>query len=478
MDPQWIVDLLMKVGGPSGERMLALTHALPRGLFDRLGRLAFQQTIRLAASRSPFYRKQFALHGFDVKRVSRPEDLGDFFLTPDELRQTRPEDLLCGKPDLAIESSGTSGHITRIFLSRRELERSTRQGIFLKALYGLSGDDRVVSTLDYAFGLGGLLVERILPYWRVFGMAVGRVDPLEVYRRMPLYRFNVVISDPFWLSRLTEIAQEEGRPYPLKLLIGGGEGVTARARAEMEAFWESPLCMTYASTEAATLLGFECLHRNGYHLNELDFYVEIAEPDSEGYGEVVITTLNRSVMPLIRYRTRDVARFIEGSCPCGLSLKRLSAIRGRVDELVACVWGNVHPHFFEGLLRSIPGVADDWQVALLERGLKPTFQFRLELQDEGTRCDEVAARILKEIEIRHPLAWTAYLQRMVDLDFVFLPKGSLRVGRKLLRLVDERQDGEASQWVERMGTRVTVTSPSARTSFSPSSGRGLQAEQA
>jgi len=440
MNLQPMVDLLIRVGARTPRGFLRFVQALPPPLLAGLRRQAFRRTLRLAAACSPFYRRKLAQHGINLARVREPQDLGDFFLQPEELKGTPPEEFLCGRPELALESSGTTGHITRIFLSHRELAYNARQGFFLKVLYGITEEDRVLCTLDYAFGLGGLLVQRALPWWRTFGMGVGRVDPLEVYRRMPLYRFNVIISDPFWLSRLTEIAREEGRPYPLKLLIGGGEGITRQARAALEAFWEAPLCMTYASTEAATVLGFECLHREGYHLNEFDFYVEVADPDPEGYGEVVLTTVRRTVMPLIRYRTRDIARLIEEPCPCGFPFRRLSPIRGRLDELVPCVWGNVHPEFFERLLHGVPGLSDQWQVALLEKGLKPVFQFRLELQGDAVDREEVGRRILKRIEAWHASAWTAYLQKMVGIEFLFLPKGSLRTGGKLLRFKDERGD--------------------------------------
>src|SRR5207245_8878915 len=116
----------------------------------------------------------------------------------------------------------------------------------------------------------------------LFGVVAARVEPVQAYRRLAGDRFNVVVSDAFWLVRLTAIARERGRPGPMKLLMGGGEGITPRTRAELEAFWGAPLCMTYASTEAATILAFECTHRRGYHVNEFDFYVEIADPDSEG----------------------------------------------------------------------------------------------------------------------------------------------------------------------------------------------------
>lgn len=144
-------------------------------------------------------------------------------------------------------------------------------------------------------------------------------------------------------------------------------------------------------------------------------------------------------MPLIRYRTRDVARLITESCPCGLPFRRLSPLRGRLDEIVASVWGNVHPDFFEKILDPIGEIGDDWQIALLEKQGKQTFQFRLELQDGASQHDKIKSRVLEAIEREHRLAWQGYMQGLANVEFIFQPKGSLRKGRKLLRLVDERR---------------------------------------
>jgi len=436
---QLLAELPLKVGGSHPRALLNYIRAIPPKVISGLRRAAFRRTLRLARARSAFYREKFLQHGVNVEKAKGPEDLGSFYLSPDELRRA-PEALLCGRPEVAMESSGTTGHAARIFMSQRELDHNARQGILLKAVYGISGEDRVLSTFDHGFCLDGLLAQRGLPHWGVFWMAVGRVEPLEAYQRLSTYRFNVVMSGTPWLSRFTEVAQAEGRPYPLKLLVGGGGGgILQKTRQRIESFWEAPLCMTYASTEIGTVLGFECLHRDGYHLNEFDFFVEVLDPDDEGYGEVAITTVNRLVMPLIRYRTRDVARFLPEPCACGLPLRRLSPLRGRSDEILASVWGNVHPDFFEKILSPVPGITEDWQVALQERDGRQTFQFRLELQNGTPGREEIGGLILKAIETEHHLAWQAYRQKLAGVEFVFHPKGTLRKGRKLLRLVDERR---------------------------------------
>ena len=444
MNLQLVSKILFALGRRFPRLPFAFLRAMPLGLLHALRAPGLRATFRVAA-RASYYRDAFAAARVDAARARRPEDLGDFYLTPGVLK-TRPEALVTGTAELAIESSGTTGHATRVYLSRRELEYNARQGGLLYGLYGLGRGDRLLCTLDLAWGLGSLLVERGVRYTPLFAMVVGRVDPLEAYRRLAEYRFNVVVSDPFWLVRLTAIARERGRPGPMKLLMGGGEGITPRTRAELEAFWGAPLCMTYASTEAATILAFECTHRRGYHVNEFDFYVEIADPDSEGYGEIVLTTANRRVMPLIRYRTGDVARWLPEPCPCGLPFRRLSTLRGRLDEQVSCAWGNLHPDFYEPLLREVPGLGGDWQVALYERELTPVVQFRLELEGDGAARERGVQEVLSALQRTQPEAWLAYCQRLLDIEFAFFSPGTLRQRRKLLRLVDERQTGPPD-WV-------------------------------
>jgi phenylacetate-CoA ligase len=444
MNLQLVSEILFALGRRSPRLPFAFLRAMPLGLLHTLRSPGLRETIRVAA-RASYYRDAFAAARVDVARARRPEDLGDFYLTPGVLK-TRPDALVTGTPELAIESSGTTGHATRVYLSRKELEYNARQGGLLYGLYGLGRGDRLLCTLDLAWGLGSLLVERGVRYTPLFAMVVGRVDPLEAFRRLAEYRFNVVVGDPFWLARLTAIARERGRPGPMKLLMGGGEGITERTRAELEKYWGAPLCMTYASTEAATILAFECTHRRGYHVNEFDFYVEIADRDSEGSGEIVLTTVNRRVMPLIRYRTGDVARWLPEPCPCGLPFRRLSTLRGRLDEQVSCAWGNLHPDFFEPLLREVPGLGSDWQVALYERELTPVVQFRLELEGDGAARERAVQEVLGALQRAQPDAWLAYCQRLLDIEFAFVSPGTLRQRRKLLRLVDERQTGPPD-WV-------------------------------
>src|SRR5258705_10274921 len=158
----------------------------------------------------------------------------------------------------------------------------------------------------------------------------------------------------------------------------------------------------------------------------------MADGDAEGYGETVLTTASRRVMPLIGSRTGDVARWLPEPCPCGLPFRRLSPLRGRLDEQVSCAWGNLHPDFFEPLLRRVPGIVNDWQAALFERDLKPVVQLRLELDGDGAARERAVQEVLGGLQRTQPQAWLAYFQRLIDLEVVFFAPGNLPDRRQLL----------------------------------------------
>src|SRR5947199_10828405 len=154
MSLQLLSDVIFGLGRRAPRLPCALLRAMPLGLLHALRAPGLRETFRVA-TRASYYRDAYAAAHVDVARARRPEDLGDFYLTPEVLK-TRPEALLAGTPELAIESSGTSGRVTRVYLSRRELEYKARQGGLLYWLYGLGRGDRRLSTHNRGSGTGSL----------------------------------------------------------------------------------------------------------------------------------------------------------------------------------------------------------------------------------------------------------------------------------------------------------------------------------
>ena len=182
----------------------------------------------------------------------------------------------------------------------------------------------------------------------------------------------------------------------------------------------------------------ECRRGKGYHLDEYNFLFEIADPDPTGFGELVVTTLSRRTMPLIRYRLRDVTRFLEGSCPCGVTLRRMARIQGRRDEMVVMGAGNMYPEIFERVLHDVEGISENWQVAVWQEGVHDILEFRLELSNSINPA-MVENAVRKNLEARFPEVWANHLCGMYRLEFRTFPPGGLEQGRKPRRLVDERK---------------------------------------
>ncbi|MBI4488244.1 MAG: phenylacetate--CoA ligase family protein [Deltaproteobacteria bacterium] len=401
---------------------------------------SLKRSLRLVASRSKFYRERFFIHKIDINRIQSPADLGALFTTADDLLNTPSEEFLCAPPQLAFETAGTSGRNKRLFYRYEEFDMAARRGAMGFYLFGLQKEDRILNAFDFSFWFPGYFMSRLLPFTGMFSITVGKIEPIEIYRRMEDYRFTVILGEPTWVVQLTELAQEKAKAYPLKLIIGSGEMLTERAREWVEKTWSAEFLMAYASVDAGTYIGIECYKKQGYHINDAELWVEIVDPNKDGYGEVVFTTLLRTTMPLIRYRTKDVARLIKEPCPCGRPGPRLSKIVGRSDEIVVFGGGNIHPSFFEEIFKEIPEISEDWQVAVRHRGVKEVLEFRLELKENGLPTEPVSDRIRKAIETVYPDMWRNYAKGMYDMEFVYYAKHTLREKRKLRRLIDEREE--------------------------------------
>jgi phenylacetate-CoA ligase len=161
----------------------------------------------------------------------------------------------------------------------------------------------------------------------------------------------------------------------------------------------------------------------GLHVFEDHFLVEIVDPDTgdpmeEGEpGELVVTTLTKEAQPVIRYRTRDITRFIPGPCPCGRTTRRMARLEGRADDMLIIRGINVYPRTIEELLMSDGALGPSYAIVVDRRGPLPELEARVEVADESlvARADEIAARL------RDRLAETVRLR----VEVVVGPPGSI-----------------------------------------------------
>ena len=433
--PELIDEIIV---GDNLARRARLAVRIPPRIVPAVRRSKFRRLMRYVAARSPFYRRKFRELGIDPRRIETPEDLGAFFTTAQDLRENPVEEFLCGRPELGFETTGTTAKTPKkVYFSRREAGDMGRDGALGLYNLGLRREDRVVDAFDYSFWNAPFTLRASLDHVGCFHVTAAKIPPAEFYDRVQPYGFNVLFVEPSWLVVLTEIARVRGT-WPVKFFYVGGENLSEDTRRYIEAQWGTKVYVGYGQTESFGQVGTECPAQHGYHVDDFNLYCEIVDAGDDGYGELVYTTLSRTVMPLIRYRSTDITKFIEEPCTCTLKVaRRIAKIRGRADEMVNCGMGNLSPWFFEQLLDDLPAITRDWQVGVLRTGNRDTIEFRVELQD-GSSADEVGEAIRARVRDRIPDSWRNFQLGLFEFGFRFARPGTLRTGRKLRRLVDER----------------------------------------
>ncbi len=409
-------------------------NRVPSALFEQIQLMKFRQTLKLAAC-APFYQEQFAARGIDARKIKHPSELGDFFTTGADLQKYGAEAFLVGKPDTAFETTGTtSNEPKRIFFSNAELNEMGRASALGLYQLGLRREDKVLSAFDVSFWVSPAVVRTAFQYLGCFHAEAGKIAPEEFYERAVRYKPTVIFGEPSWLIQLSEIAERRGT-WKLKFLFAGGENINEATRREVERIWNAPFYINYGQTESFGAIGVECAMRNGYHRNDLNFFFEIPDANSDGEGELVYTTLTREVMPLIRYRSTDVTRLIEEPCPCGLFAKRIAKIKGRVDEMIVCGMGNVSPWVFAEILRDVPLISDEWQVKIWHENKIDVVELRVETTtDINGAAAGVEAAIRDNLKNRFPDFWKNLEMKLYDFRAVLVGRGTLRTARKLKRL--------------------------------------------
>jgi phenylacetate-CoA ligase len=420
------------------QHSVAFLNLTPPWLIQKMQRARFQRTLQLAGERSTFYREEFKRRGIDPRRIEHPSELGDFYTTGEDLRSHGAEAFLTGHADTAFETTGTTSPVPkRVFFSQRELLEMGRLSAIGLYHLGMRREDRVLSAYDCSFWVSPAVLRMGLQYLKCFHVEAGKISPEEFYKRARDYKPNVIFGEPSWIARLSELAAERGT-WPMKLLFGGGENISEQARGAVEQIWDAPLYLSYGQTESFGTLGAECKRKDGYHRNDLFFYFETPELDHDGYGELVYTTLARDVMPLIRYRSTDLTHLVDDPCECGLFAKRLAKIRARTDEMVVCGMGNVGPWVFAEILRGVNGHGADWQVVVKHDGRRDVVELCLELKDSSHQS-ELERAVMINLRERFADFWKNYEMKLYDFRVVPREPGSLRNGRKLKLVLDQRQ---------------------------------------
>ncbi len=347
---------------------------LPKYQFGNLKGL-----VRFAYEHTEFYKEAFDKVGLKPSDIRSFDDFSKVpFTTSKDVKDYKR---FFGSPKndfvKVFSSSGTTGKPKRIFLTNDDLLRQIR-GIMsgVAMIYGVCSDDVVRITYDHGYGGDDWGVRYCLEraYEGIGAMTVltgGRPSAREEFELFKEFGVSVLMGTPSYLHSLTcELSSFcDVKEFGLKLILLGTEPLPSEIRKKLEKMWGCPVLQGYGMTEMGTSVAAECSQKDGMHVSESDFYVEVVDPKSGEVlktgeeGELVFSTLSRRGMPLLRYRTHDRGMILKEPCDCGLPFKRIK-ILGRTDTMMTIGSGdNLYPETFSDALAGICDVIN-FQVVL------------------------------------------------------------------------------------------------------------------
>ncbi|HSN92583.1 MAG TPA: phenylacetate--CoA ligase [Anaeromyxobacteraceae bacterium] len=396
-------------------RVFDPAETLPRGELEPLQLARLRETVE-RAGRTRFARDAFARTGFDPASLRSLDDVRRLpFTVKDDFRRHYPLGLLAVPREEVARihgSSGTTGRPTFVAYTRRDLE--TWAGLCARFL--VAGGLRPEHTVHVAFGYGlftggfGLHygIERV-------GAAVVPAAGGNTPRQVALLRDldpEVLVCTPSYALHIAEVARAEGLlANDLALEVGhfGGEPWTEEMREAIERSLGILAFNNYGLSEVmGPGVSGECHVRRGMHVSEDHFLVECLDPESlepvpEGeVGELVFTTLTKEAMPVLRYRTRDLAALDRSPCPCGRTGVRMGRVVGRSDDMIIVRGVNVFPSQIEEALLRVEGTAPHYLIELSRPGALDEAVVKVEVRpsefsDEMRQMVELRDRIDREI---------------------------------------------------------------------------------
>ncbi len=402
-----------------------------------------------AASRTSYYKKFFEDAGVDVSKVKTLEHLQDLpFTVKNDLRLSYPDGMVAvPKRDIVRmhASSGTTGKSTVIYYTRHDLDEWA--GIVARGIVatGTTADDVFQNMMGYGLFTGGLGLHYGAEKVGCFVIPASSGNTLKQIQFFQDFGTTVIHITPSYSLHLVEVIREQGidpHSLTLKKAYLGAEPYSEATRDRIQDLYGIQAYNSYGLSEMnGPGVAFECIHKNGMHLWE-DFYIaEIIDPvtgkqlpDGEE-GELVLTHINREAMPVIRYRTRDLTRFIPGPCPCGRTHRRIERIKGRTDDMMILGGVNVFPSQIETVLMNTPEVGNNYQLILERVSNLDKLHIRVELNSSMFHGD------LKELDaLRKKIGEQLRALITINPRIELLEPGSLPPSMgKAQRVIDNRK---------------------------------------
>jgi len=407
-----------------------------------------KETVKKAYENVPFYKDKFDKKGVKPEDIKKLEDINKLpFTTKTDLRDAYPFGMFAVPEEEIIEihtTSGTTGKPTVSGYTEKDLEIwSEVSARAITMALGTHGD-RIQNCYGYGLFTGGLGIHY---GGHKVGATVIPISAGNTKRQIEVmkdFKSTILTCTPSYALYLAEVLEKEGlNPDEISLKSGifGAEMWTEEMREELEKRLGIIALNIYGLTEViGPGVAQECKEKAGLHISDDHFYPEIIDsktmtPLEDGEkGELVLTTLTREGMPVIRFRTKDITSITHEKCKCGRTLARISRITGRSDDMLKIRGVIVFPSQIERALLKIDGLTPNYQIVVTRPGHLDELEVRVETSKE-LFSDEM--RIMESIEDNISKIIQKEIGLRVNVTLVE-PESLPRSEGKAIRVIDER----------------------------------------
>ncbi len=377
-----------------------------------------KKIVKYAYERVPFYKKKFDEIGLLPEDIKTLEDIKKIpYTTKADLRDNYPYGLLAVPMDDIVRvhaSSGTSGKPTVVAYTKNDLDMWSDCMARLIVAAGGRKSDIVQISFGYGLFTGALGLHQ---GWEKIGATVIPASSGNTERQVMLMKdlgATALVATPSYGLYISEVVEKMGiKKEDLKLRIGlfGSEASSPEMHKELQDKLGLFPTDNYGLSEIiGPGVAGECEFKCGMHINEDHFYPEIIDketlqPIEDGeWGELVITTLTKEGLPMLRYRTKDITRLIKDKCQCGRTTVRMDKIQGRSDDMLIIRGVNVFPSQIEGVLMSMPEIGGNYEIIVERIGHMDKLTINVEVKDIGlldnySKLEDLVKKVKQKLKV-------------------------------------------------------------------------------
>ena len=371
--------------------------------------LKLKNIVTYCYNNSSFYHKSFKNKNIKPSDIKSFIDINTIPFTDSEDIKN-PESFFCVPASQFVKifsSTGTTGKSKMVFFTKDDLKKQISTiRIGLGLLYNISKEDVVRVTYDHGYSIYDwgvrFCMERALEKVGSMSILTGsRLSTEDEIQLFKTYNVSILMGTTSYIHSLScdMENQTDLTKFNIKKILVGTEPLPKILRKKLENIWNTDVLQGYGLAEMGTSVAGECKEKNGMHISESDFFCEVIDAktgevleDGEE-GEIVITTLSREGMPLLRYRTRDLGVILPEKCACGLPFKRIK-IKGRTDDMIIIGSGDkIYPDSIDDAILSVPSVIN-YQIIFKRKDNKDYIQILIE---SNQKTDIVKKQIEKAI---------------------------------------------------------------------------------